>query len=110
MDVAYATGYEPARKSPEHLRQMNDTAATAPRAAVTQRVKEIVAAALHLGDPQSLDAAARLDTLGLDSLNIVDILLGIERTFDVTIDEAEIDFAMLESVDSLVDFVMAQKG
>ncbi len=81
------------------------------RDAVTQSVKEIVLDALHLEtNPADMADDARLDTLGLDSLNIVDILLGLERAFDVAFDETELDFSILESVSTLVDFVLAAKS
>lgn len=90
---------------------MNVHASEMSREAVIERIKAIVIEALHLArSPDELDAGLRLDTLGLDSLNIVDILLGIERGFDVTIDEAELDFSMLESVSSLADFVLASRA
>lgn len=81
------------------------------RDAVTQSIKEIVLDALHLEtNPADMADDARLDTLGLDSLNIVDILLGMERAFDVAFDETELDFSILESVSTLVDFVLAAKS
>ena len=90
---------------------MNQHTAPLSRDAVTHSVKEIVFDALHLAtDPDHLPDDTRLDTLGLDSLNIVDILLGMERTFDVAFDETELDFSILESVSTLVDFVLSTKS
>ena len=81
------------------------------RVAVAQSIKEIVFEALHLKNgPEDFADDARLDTLGLDSLNIVDILLGMERAFDVTFDETELDFSILESVSTLVNFVLATRS
>ena len=81
------------------------------REAIALRIKKLLVDALHLKKtPAEIDSALRLDTLGLDSLNIVDILLGLESAFDLTEDEAELDFSMLESVESLTNFVLAAKG
>ena len=81
------------------------------RDAVTLAIKDIVLDALHLEtNPADMADDTRLDTLGLDSLNIVDILLGMERAFDVAFDETELDFSILESVSTLVDFVLAAKS
>jgi acyl carrier protein len=80
------------------------------RDAVILTIKGIVRDALHLqSDPAQLADDTRLDTLGLDSLNIVDILLGLERAFDVVFDEADLDFSILDSVSTLADFVLAAK-
>lgn len=90
---------------------MNQHVQPLTRDAVTQSIKKIVLDALHSETrPEDMAEDARLDTLGLDSLNIVDILLGMERAFDVTFDEAELDFSILESVSTLVDFVLAAKA
>lgn len=87
---------------------MDGQADDSPREAIALRIKELLVEVLHLKKaPSEIDDALPLDTLGLDSLNIVDILLGLERMFDLTVDEAELDFSMLESVESLTDFVLA---
>lgn len=90
---------------------MNQLALPLTRDAVTSAIKKIVLDALHL-DTRTEDMAddTRLDALGLDSLNIVDILLGLEQAFDLAFDEAELDFTILESVSTLADFVLAAKS
>lgn len=81
------------------------------RDAVILTIKDIVREALHLQTaPADLSADTRLDTLGLDSLNIVDILLGLERAFDVTFDETDLDFSILDSVSTLADYVIASRS
>jgi acyl carrier protein len=90
---------------------MNQHTTPLTRDKVTLSIKEIVVDALHLETaPKDMADDTRLDTLGLDSLNIVDILLGMERVFDVAFDETELDFSILESVSTLVDFVLESKA
>jgi acyl carrier protein len=90
---------------------MNQHTPPLSRDAVVLEIKDIVRDALHLqADPAELADDTRLDTLGLDSLNIVDILLGMERAFDVAFDEADLDFSVLDSVSTLADFVLASKS
>lgn len=90
---------------------MNHHTPPVSRDAVILTIKGIVQDALHLqGDPAEMADDTRLDSLGLDSLNIVDILLGMERAFDVAFDEADLDFSILESVSSLADFVLASRS
>ena len=89
---------------------MNDHTPPLSRDAVMLSIKAIVRDALHLQtDPAQMSDDTRLDTLGLDSLNIVDILLGMERAFDVAFDEADLDFSILDSFSSLADFVLASR-
>jgi acyl carrier protein len=90
---------------------MNHPTPPLSRDAVILAIKTIVRDALHLETgPAEMADDTRLDTLGLDSLNIVDILLGMERAFDVAFDEADLDFSILESVSTLADFVLASKS
>lgn len=91
---------------------MTATAQTMSRDEVTEKVKAIVIEALHAQKmANEITDETFLGTLGLDSLNIVDILLGLETEFGVAFDEEELDFEALETLGSLVGFVVdAQKA
>lgn len=81
------------------------------RNAITEQVKAIVIEALHAQKmADQITEETYLENLGLDSLNIVDILLGIERDFDIAFDDEELDLSVLESVGSLVEFVVLAKS
>ena len=73
---------------------------------ITRKVKEIVIAALYAkGNIKDIDEAVPLTSLGLDSLNVVDIFMGLEREFGIELDEADLDMSVVESVKSLVAYV-----
>lgn len=84
---------------------------TTERDEVTAKVKTIVIEALHAQkSANEITDETYLGNLGLDSLNIVDILLGIETEFDVAFDDEELDLSALETLGSLVRFVMDTQG
>jgi acyl carrier protein len=73
---------------------------------ITRKVKKIVIAALYAkGNIKDIDEAVPLTSLGLDSLNVVDIFIGLEREFGIELDEADLDMSVVESVKSLVAYV-----
>lgn len=73
---------------------------------VAAKVKTIVAEALHAQKMvNQMTENTYLENLGLDSLNIVDILLGIETEFGITFDEDELDLAPLQTIGTLITFV-----
>ncbi len=74
---------------------------------VAAKVKAIVIDALHVENlADRVTQETYLENLGLDSLNIVDVLLGIEAEFGTVFNEDELDFAPLETVGTLSTFVL----
>jgi len=52
----------------------------------------------------SIDPQARLGRdLGVDSLSVVDIIVKVEKAFDITVDEEEL--AQVESIQDIVDLL-----
>lgn len=77
--------------------------------AVVAHVARIVIDALHAQkSANTITADTRLDALGLDSLNIVDVLLQIEETFGIPVEDELIDPEMVETIGSLAAFVQAR--
>ena len=78
---------------------------------IQAKVSDVVARALHLGaGGVNFAPNTPLTSHGLDSLNIMDILLGIEQAFGITFDDRDLDLSVLETVDSLTDFVVGNLG
>ena len=85
---------------------MNKKTADLSSEEITKKVKKIVIDALYSkGSILDIDEATPLISLGLDSLSVVDIFLGLEREFDIELDEADIDMSIVESVQSIVNYV-----
>lgn len=56
-------------------------------------------------DPEELDHAQSLSEQGVDSLDIVTILFGIEERFNIKIPEEDINENKLSSIDSIVLYI-----
>ncbi len=77
------------------------------------RVKQLIIDRLQLEGmtPDQIDDAAPLfgDGLGLDSIDALELVIGIEKTFGVRIQDEDVGAKAFASVDSLVEF-MRSKG
>jgi acyl carrier protein len=60
-------------------------------AAVEERVTEIIIEQLGISKPEVVPEASFIDDLGADSLDIVELVMAMEETFDIEIpdDDAE---------------------
>lgn len=74
-----------------------------------QRVKEMIIERLKLDgmSPADIDDAAPLfgDGLGLDSIDALELVLAIEQTFGVKIEDEASGLKAFRSVDALVAFI-----
>jgi acyl carrier protein len=60
---------------------------------------------------QDLAAAADLREIGLDSLGYLNLIEGLERTFQVAIDlDHEEDHSFLHTIDGIVQFLAARQA
>lgn len=77
------------------------------------RIKRLIVDRLKLEiDPASIDAAQPLfgEGLGLDSVDALELVLGLEQEFDIRIDDGEIDSETFTSVARLAELVAAKKA
>ncbi|WP_434444007.1 acyl carrier protein [Lentzea sp. E54] len=74
---------------------------------VQEKIKTVLAAVLANGiEPAGISSDADLvDDYGLDSLQMISFLLGIEDTFDVALDYENLELDDLRSVRQFADFV-----
>ncbi|MFO8073991.1 MAG: phosphopantetheine-binding protein [Polyangia bacterium] len=80
------------------------------RAAVLQTIKEDLITRLNLPyQPEDLheDISLLGSGLGLDSLDALEVILGIEHAFGVKVEEDNI--AILRSINSIADYVLEQR-
>lgn len=73
------------------------------------RVKKLIVTRLKLEvDPASIDSQAPIfgAGLGLDSIDALELVLGIEQEFGVRIDDEEIGSSALASVEALSEFLV----
>ena len=68
-----------------------------------EKVKKIVAEKLGVPEEKVTEEAAFVNDLGADSLDVVDVLMSLEETFDVEIPDEEIE--NLITVGALVAYI-----
>ncbi|HRC84497.1 MAG TPA: phosphopantetheine-binding protein [Thermoanaerobaculia bacterium] len=76
------------------------------------RIKRTIVERLKLDmDPAQIGDSTPLfgDGLGLDSIDALELVLGIEQEFGVKIDDEEVGAKALASVDTLADFVQSKQ-
>ncbi len=78
-----------------------------------RRVKELIVRRLKLDmDPASIGDAAPLfgEGLGLDSIDALELVLGLEQEFGIKVEDEEVGVKAFASVDALVDFIEQKKS
>ena len=75
------------------------------------QIKQSIVRSLRLPIPweEIGDATPLFDGgLGLDSIDVLELVLEIERSFGITISDEQTGVKVLRSVDSIADFIRAQ--
>ena len=76
------------------------------------RVKELIVRRLKLDiDPKSIEDNAPLfgEGLGLDSIDALELVLGLEQEFGIKVEDEEVGVKAFASVNALVDFIEQKK-
>ena len=82
------------------------------RQELAPKVKDLIVRRLKLQiDPNSIDDAAPLfgDGLGLDSIDALELVLGLEQEFSIKVEDEEVGVKALASVNALCDFIEQKK-
>jgi acyl carrier protein len=77
------------------------------------QIKQAIVRSLKLPiDPKDIDSAAPLfgAGLGLDSIDALELVLELERSFGVVVGDEQTGGQVLRSVDAIAEFVMAQRA
>ena len=77
-----------------------------------RRVKELIVRRLKLEiDPATIEDHAPLfgEGLGLDSIDALELVLGLEQEFGIKVEDEEVGVKAFASVDALVDFIERKK-
>ena len=81
------------------------------RATIKAKLRKLVLIAVYGEDVEvKLEDTASIKSIGLDSMSVMDLLLGLESEFGIEIDETEFDISHLESVMSLTNYVCTELG
>ncbi|MFI2714429.1 acyl carrier protein [Micromonospora sp. NPDC018662] len=82
--------------------------ATVDRAAVVDHVIDAVVAVLNRDSVQVTEQTRLMDELGLDSTNVLELLMHLEDRLNVVIDSDTLEQQHFESVGTLADYVLEQ--
>lgn len=84
------------------------------RTELEARIQRMIVDRLKLErEPDSIDPTESLfgdDGLGLDSIDALELVLGVEREFDVSIDDEEMGTEALASVRSLAEYIATRRS
>lgn len=77
---------------------------------VLARLKEMIVERLFLSvKPEELKTDASLiDEYGVDSVCLLELVVGLEDQFGIVIEDDDFDVKNFETVDSIADFVLAR--
>lgn len=84
-----------------------------PTADLKGEIKRAIVRSLRLPiAPESIEDGVSLfgDGLGLDSIDVLELVLEIERTFGVAITDEQTGAKVLRSVDSIADYISAARN
>lgn len=85
-----------------------------PRDDLIQGVKTLIIQRLKLADmtPEMIDRDAPLfgEGLGLDSIDALELVLGLEKEYGVIIPDAEVGKKVFQSVGTIAQYILEQKG
>lgn len=79
-----------------------------------EKIKQLIITRLKLADmtPQMIEDNAPLfgEGLGLDSIDALELVLGLEKEFGVIIPDAEVGKKVFQSVSTVAQYVLEQQG
>lgn len=68
-----------------------------------ERVKKVVVDRLKVSDDEVTETASFVDDLGADSLDVVDLVMGLEEEFDIEIPDE--DAEKIQTVEQAVNYI-----
>ncbi len=74
------------------------------RGELEEKVKDIIAESLGVKRPDVVSTASFIDDLNADSLDIVELVMAMEKEFDLEIDDE--DAEKIRTVQDAVDFIV----
>ena len=73
---------------------------------IEARVKKIVAEQLGVAEGDVKNESSFVEDLGADSLDNVELVMALEETFDITVDESELEG--IETIGQAYDLISAK--
>ena len=84
------------------------------REALTSELKHLIIETLHLEEiqPDEIEDGAPLfgEGLGLDSIDALELVVALEKSYNVIIEDEEVGKKAFASIEALVDFVLEKSA
>ena len=74
-----------------------------------KKLNSIVSEVLKGGLNKPLEAASRLQDIGIDSLNFLRLVVSVEDTFGIEFDDDNLDLSRFETVSSLMSYIEGRR-
>ena len=85
-----------------------------PNDVLIEKIKQLIIQRLKLSDmtPEMIENNAPLfgEGLGLDSIDALELVLGLEKEFGVVIPDAEVGKRVFQSVRTMAEYVLENQG
>jgi acyl carrier protein len=84
-----------------------------PSSILKEQIKQMIVRSLRLPiAPESIEDGVSLfgEGLGLDSIDVLELVLELERTFGVSITDEQTGNQVLRSVDTIADYITATRN
>lgn len=75
---------------------------------VFEKVRDIIVDQLNVNEDEVVMEASFIDTLGADSLDLVELMIAMEEEFEMTIPEEDID--KISTVGNVVEYIEAHSN
>ena len=77
---------------------------------IEDRLKQMIVDRLFLKiEPRAIeDKKSLIDDYGVDSVSLLELVVGLEEEFDIAVDDSEFKVENFETVSALADFVRAK--
>ena len=81
------------------------------RSEILAKLKELVIEVTQLKiAPEAISDTANLfNDCGVDSTSVVDLVVGLEQNFDISVDDDELDVKLFQDLSKLAEFVEAKQ-
>jgi acyl carrier protein len=74
------------------------------------RLRQLIATALNLDNPDQVPDTAIITSLGVDSIGVLEVLMRVENEFEIVIDDADLGPMLMDSLSNLANYVVARRG
>lgn len=77
---------------------------------IKTRLRAIIVEALQLQiDPKAVKDTNLVATLGIDSIGTLEIIVRVENAFRITVEDADVSPALVDSLDTLAAYVTSKQ-